>query len=100
MCESVEDLGIHHEAQKESICVYMGTYTLGMAALRILLLTFISRFVIDFLSIRKVCFRNRLANNSRLTLDEVLARVVLEGDSDFALWEKVKDSLPTIDSLS
>ena len=27
---------------------------LGMAALRILLLTFISRFVIDFLSIRKV----------------------------------------------
>ena len=30
-------------------------------------------------------FRNRLANNSRLTLDEVLARVVLEGDSDFAL---------------
>ena len=32
---------------------------LGMAALRILLLTFISRFVIDFLSIRKVIFSPR-----------------------------------------
>ena len=41
-----------------------------------------------------------------LTLDEDLVRVVLEGDSDFALlmavvvMEKVKDYLPTIDSLS
>ena len=32
---------------------------LGMAALRILLLTFISRFVIDFLSIRKVIISPR-----------------------------------------
>ena len=32
------------------------TRLLGMAALRILLLTFTSRFVIDFLSIRKVNF--------------------------------------------
>ena len=42
-----------------------------------------------------------------LTLDEVLARVVPEGDCDFALFflmavvvrENVKDSLPTIDGL-
>ena len=39
---------------------------------------------------------------NRLTLDQVLARVVLEGDSDFALSdmaivvrEKVKETLPT-----
>ena len=25
MCESVGDLGIHHEAQKESICMCRGT---------------------------------------------------------------------------
>ena len=34
---------------------------LGMAALRILLLTFISRFVIDFLSIRKVIIFSAIA---------------------------------------
>ena len=34
---------------------------LGMAALRILLLTFISRFVIDFLSIRKVLIFSAIA---------------------------------------
>ena len=38
---------------------------LGMAALRILLLTFISRFVIDFLSIRKVIIFSAIATNDR-----------------------------------
>ena len=36
---------------------------LGMAALRILLLTFISRFVIDFLSIRKVIIFSAIATD-------------------------------------
>ena len=36
---------------------------LGMAALRILLLTFISRFVIDFLSIRKVIIFTAIATD-------------------------------------
>ena len=38
---------------------------LGMAALRILLLTFISRFVIDFLSIRKVKNFSAIATDDR-----------------------------------
>ena len=38
---------------------------LGMAALRILLLTFISRFVIDFLSIRKVIIFSAIATDDR-----------------------------------
>ena len=38
---------------------------LGMAALRILLLTFISRFVIDFLSIRKVIIFSAIATDGR-----------------------------------
>ena len=38
---------------------------LGMAALRILLLTFISRFVIDFLSIRKVIIFSVIATDDR-----------------------------------
>ena len=38
---------------------------LGMAALRILLLTFISRFVIDFLSIRKVIIFSGIATDDR-----------------------------------
>ena len=36
-----------------------------MAALRILLLTFISRFVIDFLSIRKVIIFSTIATDDR-----------------------------------
>ena len=38
---------------------------LGVAALRILLLTFISRFVIDFLSIRKVIIFSAIATDDR-----------------------------------
>ena len=38
---------------------------LGMAALRILLLTFISRIVIDFLSIRKVIIFSAIATDDR-----------------------------------
>ena len=38
---------------------------LGMAALRILLLTFISRFVIDFLSNRKVIIFSAIATDAR-----------------------------------
>ena len=38
---------------------------LGMAALRVLLLTFISRFVIDFLSIRKVIIFSAIATDDR-----------------------------------
>ena len=38
---------------------------LGMAALRILLLTFTSRFVIDFLSIRKVIIFSAIATDDR-----------------------------------
>ena len=38
---------------------------LGMAALRILLLTFISRFVIDFLSIQKVIIFSAIATDDR-----------------------------------
>ena len=38
---------------------------LGMAALRILLLTFISRFVIDFLSIRKVIIFSAITTDDR-----------------------------------
>ena len=38
---------------------------LGMAALRILLLTFISRFVTDFLSIRKVIIFSAIATDDR-----------------------------------
>ena len=42
-----------------------GARLLGMAALRILLLTFISRFVIDFLSIRKVIIFSAIATDDR-----------------------------------
>ena len=38
---------------------------LGMAALRVLLLTFTSRFVIDFLSIRKVIIFSAIATDDR-----------------------------------
>ena len=41
------------------------TRLLGMAALRILLLTFTSRFVIDFLSIRKVIIFSAIATDDR-----------------------------------
>ena len=41
----------------QDLCVWL----LGMAALRILLLTFTSRFVIDFLSIRKVIIFSAIA---------------------------------------
>ena len=41
------------------------TNLLGMAALRILLLTFISHFVIDFLSIRKVIIFSAIATDDR-----------------------------------
>ena len=45
---------------------------LGMAALRILLLTFISRFVIDFLSIRKVIIFSAIATDDRHPYGHVL----------------------------
>ena len=41
---------------------------LGMAALRMLLLTFTSRFVIDFLSIRKVIIFSAIATDDRQPL--------------------------------
>ena len=41
------------------------TNLLGMAALRMLLLTFTSRFVIDFLSIRKVIIFSAIATDDR-----------------------------------
>ena len=41
---------------------------LGVAALRILLLTFTSRFVIDFLSIRKVIIFSAIATDDRQSL--------------------------------
>ena len=44
------------------------TRLLGMAALRILLLTFTSRFVIDFLSIRKVIIFSAIATDDRHAL--------------------------------
>ena len=44
------------------------TRLLGMATLRILLLTFISRFVIDFLSIRKVIIFSAIATDGRQPL--------------------------------
>ena len=43
----------------------LSTNLLGVAALRILLLTFISRFVIDFLSIRKVIIFSAIATDDR-----------------------------------
>ena len=43
----------------------LSTNLLGMAALRILLLTFISHFVIDFLSIRKVIIFSAIATDGR-----------------------------------
>ena len=43
----------------------MSTNLLGVAALRILLLTFTSRFVIDFLSIRKVIIFSAIATDDR-----------------------------------
>ena len=41
----------------------LNTNLLGVAALRILLLTFTSRFVIDFLSIRKVIIFSAIATD-------------------------------------
>ena len=46
----------------------LSTNLLGVAALRILLLTFISRFVIDFLSIRKVIIFSAIATDGRYPL--------------------------------
>ena len=43
----------------------LSTNLLGVAALRILLLTFISRFVIDFLSIKKVIIFSAIATDDR-----------------------------------
>ena len=43
----------------------LSTNLLGVAALRMLLLTFISQFVIDFLSIRKVIIFSAIATNGR-----------------------------------
>ena len=43
----------------------LSTNVLGVAALRILLLTFISNFVIDFLSIRKVIIFSAIATDDR-----------------------------------
>ena len=43
----------------------LSTNLLGVAALRILLLTFISRFVIDFFSIRKVIIFSAMATDDR-----------------------------------
>ena len=43
----------------------LSTNLLGVAALRILLLTFTSRFVIDFLSIRKVIIFSAIATDDR-----------------------------------
>ena len=43
----------------------LSTSLLGVAALRILLLTFISNFVIDFLSIRKVIIFSAIATEDR-----------------------------------
>ena len=46
-------------------CVFFIVFLLGMAGLCILLLTFISRFVIDFLSIRKVIILSAIATDDR-----------------------------------
>ena len=43
----------------------LSTYLLGVAVLRMLLLTFISHFVIDFLSIRKVIIFSAIATDGR-----------------------------------
>ena len=48
----------------QDLCVRL----LGVAALRILLLTFTSRFVIDFLSIRKVIIFSAIATDDRQPL--------------------------------
>ena len=47
------------------LCIDLSTNLLGVAALRILLLTFISCFVIDFLSIRKVIIFSVIATDDR-----------------------------------
>ena len=46
----------------------LSTNLLGVAALRMLLLTFISHFVIDFLSIRKVIIFSAIATDGRYPL--------------------------------
>ena len=46
----------------------LSTNLLGVAALRMLLFTFISRFVIDFLSIRKVIIFSAIATDGRYPL--------------------------------
>ena len=46
----------------------LSTNLLGVAALRMLLLTFISRFVIDFLSIRKAIIFSAIATDGRYPL--------------------------------
>ena len=54
------------------------TRLLGMATLRILLLTFISRFVIDFLSIRKVIIFSAFATDDRHPKGHVLYTKMLQ----------------------
>ena len=49
---------------------------LGMAALRIQLLTFISRFVIDFLSIRKVIIFSTIATDGGHPYGHVLSKML------------------------
>ena len=49
---------------------------LGMAALRMLLLTFTSRFVIDFLSIRKVIIFSAIATDDRHPLAPLRSRSI------------------------
>ena len=67
----------------QDLCVRL----LGMAALRILLLTFISCFVIDFLSIRKVIIFSAIATDDRhprvVLLDHFYLLISLEGMSTF-----------------
>ena len=61
---------------------------LGMAALRILLLTFISRFVIDFLSIRKVIIFSAIATDDRhpLTVTFYTPKCCKLHDDSFPLY--------------
>ena len=59
---------IDHRLKLSYVCINfqdLCARLLGMAALRILLLTFISRFVIDFLSIRKVIMFSAIATDGR-----------------------------------
>ena len=66
---------------------------LGMAALRILLLTFTSRFVIDFLSIRKVIIFSVIATDDRHPLRSRVRR--LTSRSNGMPSKKLMESLRT-----